>query len=394
MNINELNDAWVAAGQKVADLNAKINNMVMDENSTEEDITAAKSDRDNARSRRDTLKEQVENARAEEVANIKDVKPVAGAEKDLKKSFVKDFVGMMKGDPKVLNLVTSSTDESGNAIGLTIPDDVQTAIHQLKRQFDSLEQYVNVENVSTPAGSRVYETFSAVTPLADLDDESATIGDNDDPKLHLIKYLIHRYAGITTVTNTLLADTAENILTWLEQWIAKKDVVTRNIKIISALAGLKNKKTIANFDDIKDLVNLGVDPAIKGSSSFITNTSGFAALAKVKDAEGRYLVQPVVTQPDLSQIDGKVIHVVADQALANGKDGAMPLYFGDFKEAITLFDRQNMSLVTTNIGGGAFETDTTKVRVIDRFDVQLVDDEAAVAGSFAAIADQGATPKA
>ncbi|MCX2455628.1 phage major capsid protein [Lacticaseibacillus nasuensis] len=394
MNINELNDAWVAAGQKVADLNAKINNMVMDENSTEEDITAAKSDRDNARSRRDTLKEQVENARAEEVANMKDVKPVAGAEKDLKKSFVKDFVGMMKGDPKVLNLVTSSTDESGNAIGLTIPDDVQTAIHQLKRQFDSLEQYVNVENVSTPAGSRVYETFSAVTPLADLDDESATIGDNDDPKLHLIKYLIHRYAGITTVTNTLLADTAENILTWLEQWIAKKDVVTRNIKIISALAGLKNKKTIANFDDIKDLVNLGVDPAIKGSSSFITNTSGFAALAKVKDAEGRYLVQPVVTQPDLSQIDGKVIHVVADQALANGKDGAMPLYFGDFKEAITLFDRQNMSLVTTNIGGGAFETDTTKVRVIDRFDVQLVDDEAAVAGSFAAIADQGATPKA
>ena len=55
-----------------------------------------------------------------------------------------------------------------------------------------------------------------------------------------------------------------------------------------------------------------------------------------------------------------------------------PLYIGDLKEAVTLYDRENMSLLTTNIGGGAFETDTTKVRVIDRFDVQLVDDEAVV----------------
>ena len=53
-----------------------------------------------------------------------------------------------------------------------------------------------------------------------------------------------------------------------------------------------------------------------------------------------------------------------------------------------MFDRQQMSLLSTNIGGGAFETDTTKVRVIDRFDVVATDTEAFVPASFKAIADQ------
>ncbi|MDM5143828.1 hypothetical protein ICE98_00899 [Lactococcus lactis] len=43
-----------------------------------------------------------------------------------------------------------------------------------------------------------------------------------NPQLTIIKYLIKRYAGIITATNTLLKDTAENILAWLSSWIAKK----------------------------------------------------------------------------------------------------------------------------------------------------------------------------
>jgi len=49
-----------------------------------------------------------------------------------------------------------------------------------------------------------------------------------------------------------------------------------------------------------------------------------------------------------------------------------------------------MSLLSTNVGAGAFEKDQTKIRVIDRFDVQATDTEAFVAGSFTAIADQKA----
>jgi len=388
-NVNELHDAWIAAGQAVTDLNQTINNALLDESTEEATFKDDVAKRDAAIARRDALKDQYEMARAEQVAAMddKEKKPLDKPETDMKDKFVQDFKDMIAGKPEIMNLITSDTDESGNAIGLTIPSDIQTTINTLMRQYDSLQQYVNVESVTTSNGSRVYEKFSDITPLVNLDDENAAIGDNDDPKLHLVKYLIKRYAGISTLTNSLLKDTADNILTWLSGWISKKVVVTRNKAIIDAIAKLPNKPTIANFDDVKDVILTGVDAAIQATSFIITNKSGFAAISKVKDAQGRYLVQPSVTNPEIKMIEGKTVIVIEDRWLPD-VSGAHPFGYGDLKQAVTLFDRENMSLLTTNIGGGAFEKDQTKVRVIDRFDVETTDDEAFVWGSFKAIADQ------
>ncbi|WGF83427.1 phage major capsid protein [Lactiplantibacillus plantarum] len=395
-NINTMNDAWIAQGQKVSDLNDKLNAAVLDDSFDQEKFKAMKQDRDNAVARRDALHEQLEEERkAQKIANMDDKNktPLDDDEEDIKAKFIKDFQGMIKGDPKVMNLVTSSTDEAGNAIGLTLPQDIQTAINTLVRQYDSLQQYVNREAVTTQTGSRVWEKWTDVTPLADLDDETATIGDNDDPRLSIIKYTIHRYSGITTATNSLLKDTADNILAWLSQWIAKKVVITRNTKIIAAMNNAPKKPNLSKFDDIITMINTAVDPAIKSTSFLMTNTSGFNVLSEVKDAMGRYLLQPDPTQPDRYLIRGKRIVEVADKWLPNAGTAAAPvypLYYGDLSQAVTLFDRENASLLTTNIGAGAFEKDQTKIRVIDRFDVEATDTEAFVAGSFSKIADQTA----
>ena len=145
---------------------------------------------------------------------------------------------------------------------------------------------------------------------------------------------------------------------------------------------------MAKWDDIIDL-EAKVDPAIKPTSMFLTNTSGFTALKKVKNAMGDYLMERDVKSPTGYSIDGFPVKEVADRWLPDNST-AHPLYFGDLKQAVTLFDRENMSLLATNIGAGAFETDTTKIRVIDLFDVQTVDNEAFVAASFTATADQKA----
>lgn len=381
MGINELNDAWIAKGQEVSDLNAKLNTAVLDDNFSKDKFAELKEQRDNLTAQRDAIKDQLDEARANEVfrMNDKDKKPLNDKQIDLKDKFVRDFKDM----------VTSGKTEAGNA-GLTIPDDVQTTIHTLVRQYASLQNLVNVEHVTTPTGSRVYEKFSGIKPLANLDDETAQIGDNDDPELTTIKYLIKRYAGITTVTNTLLKDTAENILAWLSTWIARKVTVTRNQEILKVLDTASKKPTIANFDDIKDLQLNTLDPAIIATSSFVTNQSGFAVLAKVKDAQGRYMIQRDVTNPEQYRIGGKPVTVVADRWLPD-ISGSHPLYYGDFKQAVTLFDREDMSLLSTNIGAGSFEHDETKIRVIDRFDVEPVDGEAYAVASFKAVANQQAT---
>lgn len=382
MDINKLNDAWITAGQKVSDLDNKLAIQAMSDDFTPDDsFKALKEQRDAAKMQRDTLKEQLDEARANEVfrMNDKDKKPLNDKQIDLKDKFVRDFKDM----------VTSGKTEAGNA-GLTIPDDVQTTIHTLVRQYASLQNLVNVEHVTTPTGSRVYEKFSEIKPLANLDDDTAQIGDNDDPELTTIKYLIKRYAGITTVTNTLLKDTAENILAWLSTWIARKVTVTRNQEILKVLDTASKKPTIANFDDIKDLQLNTLDPAIIATSSFVTNQSGFAVLAKVKDAQGRYMIQRDVTNPEQYRIGGKPATVVADRWLPD-ISGSHPLYYGDFKQAVTLFDREDMSLLSTNIGAGSFEHDETKIRVIDRFDVEQVDGDAYAVASFKAVANQEAT---
>ncbi len=385
MDINKLNDAWITAGQKVSDLDNKLAIQAMsDDFKPDDNFKALKEQRDAAKMQRDTLKEQLDEARANEVfrMNDKDKKPLNDKQIDLKDKFVRDFKDM----------VTSGKTEAGNA-GLTIPDDVQTTIHTLVRQYASLQNLVNVEHVTTPTGSRVYEKFSEIKPLANLDDETAQIGDNDDPELTTIKYLIKRYAGITTVTNTLLKDTAENILSWLSTWIARKVTVTRNQEILNVMDTASKKPTIANFDDIKDLQLNTLDPAIIATSSFVTNQSGFAVLAKVKDAQGRYMIQRDVTNPEQYRIGGKPVTVVADRWLPD-ISGSHPLYYGDFKQAVTLFDREDMSLLSTNIGAGSFEHDETKIRVIDRFDVEQVDGDAYAVASFKAVANQEATTPA
>lgn len=382
MGINELNDAWIAKGQEVSDLNNKLNAAVLDDNFTKDKFAELKEQRDNAKIQRDAIKDQLDEARAQKVKAMKseDKKPLNKKEMDIKDQFVREFKDM----------VTSGKTGAGNG-GLTIPDDIQYAIHQLVRQFATLQNLVNVETVTTTTGSRTYEKISDIKPMTDLDDETAAIPDMDDPELTLIKYAIHRYAAIQTVTNSLLKDTVENILAWLSNWVAKKVTVTRNAKIIEAMGKPAKKPTIASFDDIKDLENNTLDPAIMSSSSFVTNQSGYNVLSKVKDAQGRYMLQRDVTQPDVYRLDGKTITVVADKWLPDVAAGTHPLYFGDLKQGITLYDREHMSLLSTNIGAGAFEHDLYKVRVIDRFDVEVIDDGAWATASFKAVANQHAT---
>lgn len=381
MGINELNDAWISKGQEVSDLNAKLNMAVLDDNFSKDKFAELKEQRDNLAAQRDAIKDQLDEARAMEVKNMKseDKKPLNKKELDVKDQFVKDFK----------NMVTSGKTGAGNG-GLTIPDDIQYAIHKLVRQFATLQNLVNVESVTTMTGSRTYEKLSDITPMSDLDDETAAIPDMDDPELTLIKYAIHRYAAIQTVTNSLLKDTVENILAWLSDWVAKKVTVTRNAKIIEAMGKPAKKPSIANFDDIKDLENNTLDPALMPSASFVTNQSGYNVLSKVKDAQGRYMLQRDVTQPDVYRLDGKTITVIADKWLPDIA-GAHPLYYGDLKQEITLYDREHMSLLSTNIGAGAFEHDLYKVRVIDRFDVEVIDDGAWATASFKTVANQKAT---
>ena len=72
MGINELNDAWIADGQKVSDLDNKLAIRAMsDDFKPDDDFKSLKEQRDTAKVQCDTLKEQLDEARANEVRGMK-----------------------------------------------------------------------------------------------------------------------------------------------------------------------------------------------------------------------------------------------------------------------------------------------------------------------------------
>ncbi|WP_379142352.1 phage major capsid protein [Paenibacillus sp. sgz500992] len=275
--------------------------------------------------------------------------------------------------------MSGETDEDG---GLIVPKDIQTMILERKRQFVSLEPYVTVEPVTTRAGSRVIEKnaditeFTEITELTDLDDM-------DNPKFTPISYTIKDRGGILPISNSLIQDTDQNLMAYIAKWIAKKSVITRNKLILNLLNSL-TKVAVDGLDAIKDILNVTLDPSISLGATIITNQDGFNFLDHLKDVDGKALLQPNPTQPTQQLLYGKPVVVIANRWLPTTGTTVKkaPIIIGDLKEAIVLFDRQQYSLASTNVGGKSFGRNSTDVRAIQREDVRFFDNEAVVYGQL------------
>lgn len=286
---------------------------------------------------------------------------------------------MEEEDARIMNSMSEGTGEDG---GFTVPEDIRTDIIELRRSDDDLEQYVNVEKTTTESGSRVIEKDADSTPWNDVE-EGGEFSEEETPKLVQIKYKIKKKGGILKVTRELLQDTATNILGTLNKWIAKKSRATRNAAILKVLEDMTKGKEVAvsSFDDLKTILNVTLDPAIAQSAIVLTNQSGFNYLDTLKNEKGEYIMQPDVTDKTKTLLFGVYeVKKVSNKVLKNEKvmntDGhtvdaeKYPIYIGDLKEAVSLFDREKISIELSTEAGDLWAKDLTGVKVRDRFDVQ------------------------
>lgn len=326
------------------------------------------------------------------------------SKKQVAKAFVNRIVcglrrkELPEEDQKILDMMTEADpDESGESDGgFTVPQDINTDIQELRRTENDLELYVNREPVNTLSGSRVIEIDADSTPWEDVD-EGEEFPEESTPKFKQIKYKVGKKGGILKTTRELLQDTAENILAYLNKWIAKKSRATRNAAILKKLNEITGGKEIAvaSFDDFKDVFNVTLDASIAPTSIVLTNQDGFNYLDKLKDGDGNYIMQPDVTDKTKMLLFGRYpIHVVSNKTLKSenvlkggtGEDKdtvtgyKYPVFMGDLKEAITLFDREKITVELSTEAGDLWAKDLTGIKVRDRFDVQAVDEAAVVKG--------------
>lgn len=273
---------------------------------------------------------------------------------------------------------------AGEAGGFIVPTDEQTKINELKRALNPLSALVRVENVNTMSGTRVLEKASDMTPFASVA-ELAAIGEIDGPKFTQVKYAIKKFAGILPISEELLADSDQNLLAYVNGWLAKKSVATENAQILAVLKTL-TKAPLTNLDGIKELLNVTLDPTISLMSSVLTNQDGFNFLDKQKDTDGRYLLQPNPLDSTQKLLFGKPVTVVSNKVLPTDTSVASakkaPVIVGSFTDAVVLFDRQATTLTGTSVGGDAWKRDSYDVKAVIRIDVQKFDDKAVVFGEL------------
>ncbi len=304
----------------------------------------------------------------EEVENKEVEKPKA-------KDEVKNFINAVR--TKFKNAMSEGSNADG---GYTVPQDIQTAINELRESKDALQTLITVESVSTLSGSRVFKARSQQTGFAEVS-EGGKITEKATPKFTQLPYSVKKYAGFFALTNELLKDSDAAIRKTLIRWIGDESRVTRNKLILAELAK-KAKTAIAKVDDIKDTLNVSLDPAFRYTASIVTNQDGFNWLDKQKDSDGNYLLQPSVIAPTGKQLFGVPVVMVSNKDLPSDKTAGTkaPFIIGDLKEAVVLFDRQTTEIMASDSAMDAFETDRTLFRAIEREQVVTRDAEAFVYG--------------
>lgn len=293
------------------------------------------------------------------------------------------FFNTIKGqattkDVSVLNSVNQLSTTNGQNGGYLIPADQDTKIIELKKAYFSFRNYINVEPVWTMQGSRVIEKNADAVPFVNLT-EGQKISEVGAPEFVNLDYKIKDYAGFLPIPNNLIADSNNAIEAYLNKWLARKSVTTENKEIIAKVVAMKSSKVaVKTIDDLKDVINTKLSSVFKDTAKVFMNNDAFNYFAKLKDTTGRYLLETDPKKPTQKLIEGVPVVEVPNEILATAEQKA-PIFIGDLKEAVTMFDRQAMSLLSTNVGGNAFLNNTTEVRAIIRFDVQGVDERAVVA---------------
>ena len=292
-------------------------------------------------------------------------------------SLIREYKAVMH-EGGVPTPIGGTTDPDGDS-SLIVPEDIQTNINTIMRQLNDLTQYVRQETTRTLSGSRVLEADEDMVPMA-LVDEYGEIQAMDNPKFVPVEYTLRKRAGFLPLTSELLADTDQNILAYVENWIARKVVVTRNVLIRNVLATL-DKVPVSGINDLKRILNVDLDPAISTSAIILTNQDGFHFLDTQEDNDGRPLLQPDPTNATQRLFKGRPIVPLSNRHFPTVNNKA-PMVVGNLRQLVVHFWRGMFELASTREGGEAWRRDSTELRVITRDDVVLWDEGAAVYGEI------------
>ncbi|MGL9918792.1 HK97 family phage major capsid protein [Enterococcus sp. DIV1248a] len=219
-----------------------------------------------------------------------------------------------------------------------IPVDRITKPEKQPETVVDLRQHVGRVPVTTGTGS--YPILRAnknkMISVAELAKNPALA----NPEFTKINYEIETYRGYIPVSQESLDDSDIDLGGLVAESIQRQSLNTSNVEIAAKLQ-TATAKTVTTIDDLKDIVNVAIDPAY--NVKFIASQSFFNELDKMKDNDGRYLLQQDVTVASGYKLLGREVVVMADDVIGT-KAGDKVAFVGDPSLFAKYFDRQQASV--------------------------------------------------
>ncbi|WP_311814327.1 phage major capsid protein [Enterococcus faecium] len=219
-----------------------------------------------------------------------------------------------------------------------IPVDRITKPEKQPETVVDLRQHVGRVPVTTGTGS--YPILRAnknkMTSVAEL----AKNPELAKPEFTKVNYEITTYRGYIPVSQEALDDSDIDLGGLVAEHIQRQSLNTSNAAIAAKLQ-TATAKTVTTIDELKDIVNVAIDPAY--AVKFIASQSFFNELDKMKDNDGRYLLQQDVTVASGYKLLGREVVVMADDVIGTAA-GNKVAFVGDPSLFVKFFDRQQASV--------------------------------------------------
>ena len=266
--------------------------------------------------------------------------------------------------------------------GYTVPDDLSTTIYESIKSKESVRNLVSIENVNSATGTIIWRSGEA-NKLYNTE-EYSEIQEMNNAKYEPMTYKQHKFAGLMSVSSELLEDSFNNFEAEIRNWLADAARVTENHEILYGAGGEKHCQglisTAGAFDEVSAPETLSIDffravylslpSGYRAKAKWVMNSLAFAKIAEIKDGDGRSVLQPdprIADSYTLLSFPVQVLDIVLTD-----EDNKTVVMFGDFNAAYRMFTRRDFGIAFTDIGAGAFETDSLKAKGVERFDGRMI----------------------
>ena len=159
------------------------------------------------------------------------------------------------------------------------------------------------------------------------------------PKITEISYNIETRRGYIPISQEAIDDADYDVTGLIRDEINDQSGNTINTDVATVLKSA-TPKTVNGLDGLKDLINKDIKKVYP--VKLIISASLYAELDKLKDKNGRYLLQDSITSSSGKMLFGKEVIVLDDEMIAGA--GELKGFVGDPKSFCTFFDRKRTSV--------------------------------------------------